>query len=104
MDVSQTECNKLYRYASMLSLNVIDKGQILKKQACYLPILNVVINSEPLIGETDVNRLYMAGGHSCWEINNSCATGKVMSEIIFDGRSISCNVDKLDPKLYFSVD
>lgn len=104
VDVSQAECDKLYKYASILSPNIIGKGQILKKQACYLPVLNVATSSGPLIGETDIKRLYMASGHSCWGINNSCATGKVMSEIIFDGRAISCNVDKLDPKLYFSVD
>lgn len=103
VDVSQIECDKLYKYASILSPNIIGKGQIMKRQACYLPVLNVATSSGPLIGETDVNRLYMASGHSCWGINNSCATGKVMSEIIFDGKATSCDVDKLDPKLYFSV-
>lgn len=102
--ITQAECDKLYKYASILSSNVIGKSRIMKKQACYLPVLNVATSSGPLIGETDVDRLYLASGHSCWGINNSCATGKVMSEIIFDGEAISCNIDKLNPKLYFTVD
>lgn len=104
VDITQAECDKLYEYASILSPDIIGKGQIMDRYTCYSPVLNVATSSGPLIGETNVNRLYIASGHSCWGINNSCGTGKVLSEIIFDGEAISCNIDKLNPKLFFSVD
>lgn len=41
----------------------------------------------------------MAAGHTCWGIQNSCATGKVMSEYVFEGRARSADVGELDPGL-----
>lgn len=103
VEVNPTECDKLYKYASILSPDQIGHGQILKRQACYLPVLNDATSCGPLIGETDVPSLYMASGHACWGINNSCATGKLLSELILDGEVTSCDIDKLNPQLYFDV-
>lgn len=52
----------------------------------------------PLIGETGIRGLLIAAGHTCWGIQNSCATGKLMSEFIFDGKAISADIDELDPR------
>lgn len=41
----------------------------------------------------------MAAGHTCWGIQNSCATGKVMSEFVFEGAARSADVRELDPGL-----
>ncbi|KAG0663826.1 hypothetical protein C6P44_001528 [Monosporozyma unispora] len=103
VEVNPGECDKLYKYASMLSPIQIGQGQIIRRQACFLPVLNVATCSGPLIGETDINNLFMASGHSCWGINNSCATGKLISELVFDGEATSCNIDNLNPQLYFQV-
>ena len=75
----------------------------MKKQACYLPVLDVPSSSGPLIGETNVERLYLASGHSCWGINNAPGTGKIMSEILLDGKAQSANISGLNPSLYFDA-
>lgn len=68
----------------------------MKKQACYLP--SVVGGNGPLIGETGVRGLLMATGHTCWGIQNSCATGKLISEFVFDGKAKSAKIGGLDPR------
>ncbi|KAI3477575.1 hypothetical protein L1887_60615 [Cichorium endivia] len=61
----------------------VDAGATLKaKQACYLPISNRTGN--PIIGGKD--GVYVAAGHSCWGITNSLGTGKVLSELILEGK------------------
>ena len=42
----------------------------------------------------------MATGHTCWGIQNSCATGKVMSEFVFEGKARSAGVKACDPRLW----
>jgi glycine/D-amino acid oxidase-like deaminating enzyme len=74
------------------------QGQVLTKQACYLP--SVSDGGGPLIGETGIRGLFMATGHTCWGIQNSCATGKLISEFVFDGEAKSARIDSLDPRRY----
>jgi glycine/D-amino acid oxidase-like deaminating enzyme len=66
------------------------------KQACYLP--SVAGADGPLIGETGIKGLLIASGHTCWGIQNSCATGKLMSEFVFDGKAKSAKIGALDPR------
>lgn len=42
----------------------------------------------------------MATGHTCWGIQNSCATGKLMSEFVFEGKAKSAKIDSLDPRQF----
>ncbi|KAJ1567454.1 hypothetical protein HK096_009786, partial [Nowakowskiella sp. JEL0078] len=77
-------------------------GKVLVRQACYLPII-AESEGDPLIGPTAIKGLFIATGHSWWGIQNSCATGLLMSEFIFDGKAISANIDELDPRRYFST-
>jgi glycine/D-amino acid oxidase-like deaminating enzyme len=56
--------------------------------------------SGPLIGKTKTPGLYVASGHTCWGIQNGPATGKLMSEFIFDGDAQSADVSKLDPRKF----
>ncbi|KAL3957368.1 hypothetical protein ACCO45_007946 [Purpureocillium lilacinum] len=56
--------------------------------------------SGPLLGRTTVPGLWVAAGHTCWGIQNGPATGKLMSEYIFDGEATSANVEKLDPRKF----
>ncbi|AAS53747.1 AFR376Wp [Eremothecium gossypii ATCC 10895] len=102
VEVVREKCDELYRYVSKLSPN-LSEGHILKRQACYLPVLNVPTSSGPLIGETNVEGLYLASGHSCWGINNAPATGKIMSELLLEGEAKSADISALDPGLYFDA-
>lgn len=102
VEVVKEKCDELYHYVSKLSPN-LSRGHILKRQACYLPVLNVPTSSGPLIGETNVEGLFIASGHSCWGINNAPATGKVMSELLLDGEAKSADISALDPSLYFDA-
>ncbi|CCD25427.1 Tda3p NDAI_0F01080 [Naumovozyma dairenensis CBS 421] len=99
---NEDKCEELYHYVSKISTPLSD-GHIIKQQACYLPVLNVATSSGPLIGETNVNNLYIASGHSCWGINNAPATERIMSEIILEGESKSADISLLNPKLYFDA-
>ena len=40
----------------------------------------------------------MAAGHTCWGIQNAPATGKLMSEVLFDGEAKSAKIGALDPR------
>ncbi|AMD21670.1 HFL186Cp [Eremothecium sinecaudum] len=102
VEVVREKCDELYHYVSKLSPN-LSEGHVLKRQACYLPVLNVPTSSGPLIGETNVEGLYVASGHSCWGINNAPATGKIMSELLLEGEVKSADISSLDPVLYFDA-
>ncbi|KAL3236966.1 Tda3p RNJ42_01253 [Nakaseomyces bracarensis] len=102
VQIVEEKCDQLYHYVSKLS-PVLSEGEILTKQACYLPVLNVPTSSGPLIGETNIKNLFVASGHSCWGINNAPATGKILSEILLEGEANSAEISALDPKLYFDA-
>lgn len=102
VEVVKSKCDELFRQVGKVSPN-LRKGQILKRQACYLPVLDVPSSSGPLIGETNVANLYLASGHSCWGINNAPGTGKIMSELLLEGETKSADISSLDPSLYFDA-
>lgn len=90
-----SRCDDIVAYVSSISHELRD-GEVLVKQACYLPSVSGA--NGPLIGPTGITGVYLAAGHTCWGIQNSCATGKIMSEFLFDGKAISANVASLDPR------
>ena len=102
VEVVTEKCEELFKYVSKLSNN-LKNGKVLKRQACYLPVLDIPSSSGPLIGETNVDNLYLASGHSCWGINNAPATGLLMSELILDGEATSCDISALNPSLFFDA-
>lgn len=102
VEVIKEKCDQLFHIVSKLSPN-LSKGHILKRQACYLPVLDVPSSSGPLIGETNVENLYLASGHSCWGINNAPGTGKIMAELLLEGEARSADISALDPSLYFDA-
>lgn len=91
----ENRCQDILDYCGSIS-STLRKGEVLEQQACYLP--SVAGGGGPLIGQTGIRGLLMATGHTCWGIQNSCATGKLMSEFVFDGKAKSANVDSLDPR------
>ncbi|OBA19600.1 FAD dependent oxidoreductase [Metschnikowia bicuspidata var. bicuspidata NRRL YB-4993] len=102
VEVVKSKCDDIFRQAGKMS-PMLRNGRILKRQACYLPVLDVPSSSGPLIGETNVENLYLCSGHSCWGINNAPGSGKIMSELLLDGRASSANISSLDPSLYFDA-
>lgn len=102
VEVVKSKCDELFKQVGKLS-PLLRKGRILKRQACYLPVLDVPSSSGPLIGETNVENLFLCSGHSCWGINNAPGSGKVMSELLLDGTATSANISALDPSLYFDA-
>ena len=102
VEVVTEKCEELFKYVSKLSDTLRD-GKVLKRQACYLPVLDIPSSSGPLIGETNVDNLFLASGHSCWGINNAPATGLLMSELLLDGEATSCDISALNPSLFFDA-
>lgn len=96
VEVDESRCDELISQVASIS-DQIRKGIVTRKQACYLPIVNIG-GLGPLIGETGVEGLLLASGHSCWGINNAPATGLIISELVFDGTSKSADIRSMDPK------
>ena len=94
--VDEARCDELISQVASIS-DQIREGRVTRKQACYLPIVNIG-GLGPLIGETGVEGLLLASGHSCWGINNAPATGVILSELVFDGKAKSADIRSMDPK------
>lgn len=97
VQVDDARCQEIIDYCGSIS-DEMRNGDVLVRQACYLP--SVTDGGGPLIGKTDTKGLFLATGHTCWGIQNSCATGKLMSEFVFDGEAKSADVRALDPRRY----
>ncbi|KAF2859201.1 oxidoreductase [Piedraia hortae CBS 480.64] len=78
VEIDFTRCAKIESAVGEIS-EIMGKGEVVKRQACYLPV------GGPLIGRTK-RRVILAAGHTCWGINNSTGTGRVVSELVFDGK------------------
>lgn len=102
VEVLRERCDELFKHVGYISPQ-LKNGRILKRQACYLPVVDVPSHSGPFIGSTNVDNLYLASGHSCWGINNAPATGLLMAEILLDGEATSASVDGLEPEFYFDA-
>ncbi|OBT95180.1 hypothetical protein VE01_07612 [Pseudogymnoascus verrucosus] len=98
VEVSRQDCQNIIDAVASIS-DELGNGVVTSRRACYLPVMNVGGSGGPLIGETGVPGLLLAAGHSCWGIHNAPATGKLISEIIFDGEATSANIRSLDPRL-----
>lgn len=98
----ESQCDDLVAYIATVS-PVLGTAAVAAKQACYLPRHVRFHNKEssPLVGPAaSVSRLWIASGHTCWGIQNGPATGKLMSEFIFDGEARSADIAELDPRKF----
>ena len=95
VQVDDARCQDIVDYCASFSDEMRD-GEVLVRQACYLPQLEY--GNGPLIGPTRTKGVWLAAGHTCWGIQNGPATGKLMSEYIFDGETKSANISMLDPR------
>jgi len=98
VEVSKETCQSLIDAVSGIS-NELHDGVVTSRRACYLPTVDVGGSGGPLVGQTGVSGLLMATGHGCWGIHNAPATGKLISEIVFDGEAVSADIRGLDPRL-----
>ncbi|KAF1935076.1 FAD dependent oxidoreductase [Clathrospora elynae] len=90
-------CQEIFDHVSSVSEELRD-GEVTARQACYLP--NVSKGGGPLVGQTNVKGLLMGAGHTCWGIQNGPATGKLLSEIVFEGGARSADIGSLDPRKF----
>lgn len=96
VEVDDARCQDIIDYVSSISDELRD-GTVTARQACYLPSVEAA-KGGPLIGETGIKGLLIAAGHTCWGIQNGPGTGKLISEIVFDGKAKSANIRSLDPR------
>ncbi|KAH8674318.1 FAD dependent oxidoreductase, partial [Xylariales sp. PMI_506] len=92
--VDEGRCEDILRQVAGISDALGSDGTVLARQACYLP------QGGPWIGPVDQRNtkgLIVAAGHTCWGIQNAPGTGKLVSEIIFDGRAKSASLGGCDP-------
>jgi len=98
VEVDRGNCQSIVDAVASIS-DEIRNGIVTSRRACYLPTVDVGGSGGPLIGQTGIEGLLMATGHSCWGINNAPATGKLISEMVFDGDAVSADISALDPRL-----
>lgn len=78
--------DELHRIAGVHS-SALARAEVLARGGCYRPL---TVDGVPLIGPVpDAPGAYLATGHASWGILNAPATGRMVSEMILDGRSTS---------------
>ncbi|KAI4285589.1 MAG: hypothetical protein L6R35_004630 [Caloplaca aegaea] len=99
VEVNPEICNRIYGDVSSIS-QAMREGEIITRQACYRPfVVGRARDIGPLVGPTGIEALWLASGHDSWGISNGPGTGKVISEMILDGKASSADVSSLDPRL-----
>ncbi|KAF2837122.1 FAD dependent oxidoreductase [Patellaria atrata CBS 101060] len=91
VEVDLKRCEEIESTVRSVS-EVLDRGEVLVRQACYLP------NGGPWVGETGVRGVVLAAGHTCWGIQNAPGTGLCVSELVWEGKVKSANIKSLMPR------
>ncbi|KAL9940595.1 hypothetical protein V8E36_000083 [Tilletia maclaganii] len=87
--------NRLIEQTRIISPEIFGPtARIVARQACFMPISNRT--EVPIINYSAAHGFGVAAGHSCWGITLSMGTGKVMSELVFDGEAVSADISLLD--------
>lgn len=103
--VDSEACDRIYAATTAIS-EPLRKAELQRKQVCYQPI--VIFKGQrkklvgPFLGETSTPGAYLACGHDSWGISNAPATGKALSELIFDGKSVSVEIESLSISIVMS--
>ncbi|KAF3315918.1 hypothetical protein TWF173_003114 [Orbilia oligospora] len=96
--VDEGRCRQIMKNISVVS-EILEYGEITAMQACYLPYSE--IGPGPSVGWVPgMRNVAVAAGHSCWGICNAPGTGKLLTELICEGRISSANIQSLDPGRY----
>lgn len=102
VDIKPSLCQELMENLAIVSPGLA-KGQVLIEQACFRPIVKVEGRDPelgPLLGFTGIKGFILAAGHNQWGIHNSPITGKIISELVFEGRARSADISELDPRSF----
>lgn len=92
VEVDRARCEDILQQVGGISDELGKDGEVLARQACYLP------QGGPFIGEVGGTKgLVVAAGHTCWGIQNAPGTGKLVSEVILDGSAKSARLGSCDP-------
>ncbi|WWD16036.1 hypothetical protein CI109_100461 [Kwoniella shandongensis] len=94
---SPSAITKLHAQAQALSpvFTSAEGVEVIAEQACFLPIAD---RGRPLVGKVrGVEGVYVGSGLSCWGITQGPGTGKVLSELILEGKAKSADISKLAP-------
>ncbi|KAJ3556005.1 hypothetical protein NPX13_g10231 [Xylaria arbuscula] len=92
VEVDVARCEDIIAQVGGISDELGRDGEVLARQACFLP------QGGPYIGQVGSTKgLVVAAGHTCWGIQNAPGTGKLVSEIIFDGKAKSARLGGCDP-------
>ncbi|KAH7089517.1 FAD dependent oxidoreductase [Paraphoma chrysanthemicola] len=94
----ESRCQDIIDQVGSISEELRD-GEVTARQACYLPNVEGR-GGGPLVGQTSVKGLLMGAGHTCWGIQNGPGTGKLLSEIVWDGEARSAKIVQLDPRKF----
>ncbi|KAI1263198.1 FAD dependent oxidoreductase [Xylariaceae sp. FL1019] len=90
VEVDEARCEDIVAQVGGISEQLRD-GEVLARQACFLP------QGGPYIGNVGgVKGLVVAAGHTCWGIQNAPGTGKLVSEIVLDGKAKSAKLGGCD--------
>lgn len=92
VEVDAARCEDIVQQVGAVSDELGRDGEVLARQACYLP------QGGPFIGPVPGHGgVVVAAGHTCWGIQNAPGTGKLVSEIILDGEARSARLGGCDP-------
>ncbi|KAI0434199.1 FAD dependent oxidoreductase [Xylaria sp. FL1042] len=92
VEVDEARCEDIIAQVGGISDELGRDGEVLARQACFLP------QGGPYIGQVGSTKgLIVAAGHTCWGIQNAPGTGKLVSEIVFDGKAKSARLGGCDP-------
>lgn len=90
----ESRCDDILEHVGSIS-EALREGEVTARQACYLP----TVSGGPIIGPSSKTKgLVIAAGHTCWGIQNGPGTGKLVSEIVWDGKATSSNIAALSPQ------
>ncbi|KAH6509812.1 hypothetical protein HBI56_129970 [Parastagonospora nodorum] len=95
VEVDQGRCEDIISQVSSISEELRD-GEVTARQACYLPNVEGR-GGGPIVGETRVKGVFLGTGHTCWGIQNGPGTGRVLSEMVWEGKASSADVRSLAP-------
>lgn len=91
VEVDRARCDDIVRQVGGVSDALGRDGEVLARQACYLP------QGGPFIGRVPgYEGVVVAAGHTCWGIQNAPGTGKLVSEILLDGEARSARLGSCD--------
>lgn len=92
VEVDRASCDEIAVQAGAISDELGRDGDVVSRQACYLP------QGGPFIGPVPGHKgVIVAAGHTCWGIQNAPGTGKLVSELVFDGKAVSARLGGCDP-------